>query len=76
MVTHRRLVGVNLGFIPQMRSFEHVLDSIHAEPIHPLLQPEMDYVLLEGSSILIKAHVLAMAQTPRNILTQKIHFFQ
>ena len=45
VVTHRWLVRVDLGFIPQMRSFKHVLDGVHAESIHPLLQPEKDYLL-------------------------------
>lgn len=36
-MTHRRLLGINLGFVPQVRGFEHVLDSVHAEPVHPLL---------------------------------------
>lgn len=44
-MTYWWLVGVHLGLISQVRCFKHVLDCVHAESVHALVQPEANDIL-------------------------------
>jgi len=42
---HRGLVGVCRGLVPQVCGLQEALHCAHAEPVHPLVQPEPHNVL-------------------------------